>query len=129
MSKSRSFILIQQKIIKKLRCKCFRKKVDKVQEWTLQQWEQNLSDHRIAAFYLYTPMCGTCAVASKMLEVVENVLPDVPIGKANINFLQPLAMEYKIESVPCLLISKCGKIVEKLYAFQSVPNLYELLRK
>ncbi|RUL48039.1 MULTISPECIES: thioredoxin family protein [Lysinibacillus] len=100
-----------------------------MQEWTIEQWEQNLTQHPIVAFYLYTPMCGTCAVASKMLEVVENVLPDVPIGKANINFIQSLAMDYQIESVPCLVIGKSGNVVEKLYAFQSVPNLYEKLKK
>ena len=74
-------------------------------------------------------MCGTCAVASRMMEVIENLLPHIPIGKANINFLEQLAFDNQIESVPCLLISKNGEIVEKVYAFQSVPNLYEKLKK
>ena len=97
-------------------------------EWTIQQWEQKISENEIVAFYLYTPMCGTCAVASKMLSVVEEVLPNTPIGKANINFMEQLAMDYKIESVPCLLIHRDGKLVEKIYAFQSVPFLYEKLK-
>lgn len=100
-----------------------------MKEWTKQQWEQTKQHNQLVAFYLYTPMCGTCAVASKMMEVIENLLPEIPIGKANVNFLDQLAFDYQIESVPCLLISNNGEIVEKVYAFQSVPNLYEKFKK
>ncbi len=100
-----------------------------MEEWNREQWEQNKEQNELTAFYLYTPMCGTCAVASKMLEVVENVVLDVPIGKANINYIEELAMDYKIESVPCLLVSRNGEIQEKIYAFQSVQNIYEKLKK
>ncbi|KGR78191.1 thioredoxin family protein [Ureibacillus manganicus] len=100
-----------------------------MEEWNRAQWEQNLVQNNVTAFYLYTPMCGTCAVASKMMEVIENVVTEIPIGQANINFLEDLAIEYKIESVPCLLISRKGNVEEKIYAFQSVQNIYEKLKK
>lgn len=100
-----------------------------MEEWTIENWEQQLEQRHLAAFYLYTPMCGTCEVASKMLNVIESLLPDLQIGKANINYLQQLAFDYQIESVPCLLISRDGENVEKVYAFQSVPFLYEKLKK
>lgn len=99
-----------------------------LEEWSRKEWEEIVKNNEITAFYLYTPMCGTCIVASKMMEVIEQLLPDMPIGKANINFMEDLAFDYKIESVPCLLISRNGKVEEKVYAFQSIPNLYEKLR-
>ncbi|MFC7687907.1 thioredoxin family protein [Ureibacillus sp. GCM10028918] len=99
-----------------------------MKEWTTENWVQQQEQNAFVALYLYTPMCGTCAVASKMLEVIENLLPDLPLGKANINYLETLAMDYQVESVPCLLISEHGN-VEKVYAFQSVPFLYEKLKK
>ena len=99
-----------------------------MEEWTKQQWEQTRQHNDLVAFYLYTPMCGTCAVASKMMEVIEKVVPNIPIGQANINFLEQLAYDYKIESVPCLLISHHGVVDEKVYAFQSVQNIYEKLK-
>lgn len=98
-------------------------------EWTKQQWEQTMKQEPIAAFYLYTPMCGTCAVASKMMNVVEQLLPELPLGKANLNYMEDLAHQHEIESVPCLLLARDGKIVQKVYAFQSVLNLYEILKK
>ncbi|WP_225340419.1 thioredoxin family protein [Lysinibacillus capsici] len=100
-----------------------------MEEWSTEQWETAKQSGERTAFYLYTPMCGTCAVASKMMSVIEQLLPQLQIGKANINFLEHIAYEHQIESVPCLLISDGGKVTEKIYAFQSVPFLYELLKK
>ncbi|GLC89763.1 thioredoxin family protein [Lysinibacillus piscis] len=100
-----------------------------MKEWSKEHWETMKGSEEKAAFYLYTPMCGTCAVASKMLTVVEQLLPQLKIGQANINFLEQVAYDNQIESVPCLLISHGGIVTEKIYAFQSVPFLYELLQK
>lgn len=100
-----------------------------MEEWSTEQWETAKQSGEKTAFYLYTPMCGTCAVASKMMSIIEQLLPQLQIGKANINFLEHIAYEHQIESVPCLLITDGGKVTEKIYAFQSVPFLYELLKK
>lgn len=100
-----------------------------MKEWTSEEWETHSQNANIAAYYLYAPMCGTCQVASKMMEVVEELLPSVEIGQANLNYVEHIAIEQQIESVPCLLISENGQIIEKIYAFQSVPYLYNRLRK
>ncbi|WP_010306681.1 thioredoxin family protein [Kurthia senegalensis] len=96
-----------------------------MEDWTREQWEEQMASHERTAFYLYTPMCGTCAVASKLMDVTQQILPQIPMGKANLNFIEQIAYDYQIESVPCLLISENGQLREKVYAFQSVPNLYE----
>ncbi|WP_144512416.1 thioredoxin family protein [Bacillus sp. FJAT-22090] len=96
-------------------------------EWSKEQWEQFRNSKQLSLFYLYTPMCGTCKVASKMLHVI-NEMVSYPVGQANINFIESLAMEYEIESVPCLLIAKSGKVYKKIYAFQSVPYLLETIK-
>ncbi|QUW23277.1 thioredoxin family protein [Sporosarcina sp. Marseille-Q4063] len=91
--------------------------------WTREVWERKSSESDIAVFYLYTPICGTCAVASKMMNVISVMKPNIPIGKADLNYIEDLAIDYQIESVPCLLISKQGVLQEKIYAFKSVPDL------
>jgi thioredoxin 1 len=55
-------------------------------------------------------------------------LPDLKIGKANLNYVQEIAVLYEVESVPCLIITDNGTVKEKIYAFQSVPFLYETLK-
>ncbi len=96
-----------------------------METWSREDWETAMRQSACVVYYLYTPICGTCAVASKMMEVVQAMKPDIPIGKADLNYIEDLAVDYKIESVPCLLIAKDGELKDKIYTFESVPNLLE----
>ena len=100
-----------------------------MEEWTKAGVEAFLKEKRTGYLYFYTPMCGTCQVASKMLTVVEQLLPDVPSGKADLNYLPEMAERFEIQSVPCLIVLKNGVVQEKIYAFQSVPYLFEKLKE
>lgn len=91
--------------------------------WSREEWEMIKEQSEKTLFYLYTPICGTCAVASKMMDVLVAMQPSLPIGKADLNYIQDVAIDYEIESVPCLLISRNGVITEKIYAFHSVTYL------
>ena len=99
-----------------------------MEQWTMDVWEQKMQESQ-AFLYLYTPLCGTCEVASKMLEIVKVLNPSLQVGKINVNYNQNIAIKYKVESVPCLLIAENGIIQQKIYAFQSVPYLNDLVKK
>ncbi|MEC1178946.1 thioredoxin family protein [Metasolibacillus meyeri] len=99
-----------------------------MEEWTIEQWQEQRNKQGMLALYLYTPICGTCAIASKMMDVVEQLLPTTPIGKMNLNYSEKLAVDLQVESVPCLVIARDDDKIEKVYAFQSVLNLYEILK-
>jgi hypothetical protein len=90
--------------------------------------ETFLEEKRTGYLYFYTPMCGTCQVAGKMLTVIDQLLPEIPSGKADLNYLPEMAERFEIESVPCLIMLNKGEVQEKIYAFQSVPYLYEKLK-
>ncbi|GIN62112.1 thioredoxin-like protein YusE [Robertmurraya siralis] len=79
--------------------------------------------------YLYTPLCGTCQVAGKMLEIVEKLFPNETWGKCDLNYIPNFALEWEIESVPCLLLFNGSHIMKKVYAFHSVPYLYEIIKE
>ncbi|WP_198508521.1 thioredoxin family protein [Bacillus xiapuensis] len=79
------------------------------------------------AIYAYAPMCGTCQIAGKMLDVVEQIVKNYSWFRIDLNYHEDFAERYSIESVPCLLIFKEGQLREKIYAFQSVPHIYEKL--
>ncbi|MBA9026883.1 MULTISPECIES: thioredoxin family protein [Bacillaceae] len=100
-----------------------------MQEWNERELNDAIQQKDTFCLYLYTPMCGTCQVASKMLTVVLEMYPKLKSGKMNMNYIPAISIQYKIESVPCLLLIKEGQLLEKIYAFQSVPYLYTLLKK
>jgi thioredoxin-like negative regulator of GroEL len=96
-------------------------------DWNLDEISSFLNNHSSGLIYFYTPLCGTCQVASRMLQVIGKMV-DVKIGKMNLNFHPELAEKFEIESVPCLLFIKDGELVEMIYAFHSVPFLYEKIK-
>jgi len=79
--------------------------------------------------YVYAPMCGTCAVARRMLEVVEAVRPDVAVHSANGNFIPVFMERERVMSVPALLRLEEGRVVDRIYAFQSVENVLLFCQK
>ncbi|MFC4355109.1 thioredoxin family protein [Chryseomicrobium palamuruense] len=93
-------------------------------ETTYADWKQE----QMKWLYIYTPMCGTCQVASKMLTVCEEVLQQ-PIPQLNANYAPELMHEEQIESVPCLLLRNDQGEYLKIYAFQSVPYLLEQMNE
>lgn len=99
-----------------------------MKDWTnedLAAFFQQSENYQL--LYLYTPLCGTCNVAGRMLEIVEKLLPQFVWGKCDLNYFPDEAVAWQIESVPCLVIFKGTTIVEKIYAFHSVTYLYEKL--
>lgn len=74
--------------------------------------------------YVYAPMCGTCAIASRMLEIVEATKDEEWIQKANGNFIPEFLEQAQVMSVPALLKVKDNQVVERLYAFQNVQNVF-----
>ena len=96
-----------------------------METWSREQWEMAVQESTCTVYYLYTPICGTCAIASKMMDVVSVMKPNVSMGKADLNYVRDIAVDYKIESVPCLLITIDGVLEEKIYAFKSVPDILQ----
>jgi len=99
-----------------------------MKEWKLQDVERLINQGDMFTLFLYTPICGTCQVAKKMLTVVQELFPTLQMGMCNINYLPQQAQQWSIESVPCLLIIKNGQIHEKIYAFKSVENVFNLVK-
>lgn len=97
-----------------------------MQEMTEQELESLLAfHHEGCAVFLYTPMCGTCAAARKMLDVLQAMDDQLPLYACNMNMAPKLAQAWRIESVPCIAFIKHGEIHEKIYAMHSVPVLYD----
>lgn len=93
-----------------------------MKDWNQEELTAFLDKKSSGLVYVYTPLCGTCQMAAKMLRVANEIV-NFTIGRMNLNFFPQLAVGYEIESVPCLLFIKEGKIADKIYAFHSVPYL------
>lgn len=74
--------------------------------------------------FIHSPFCGTCRIARKMLLAVEEMAKEELITEVNAIVHPAFMQDYKIESVPCLLIMERGEVIERIYAFRSVAYIY-----
>ncbi|OAB25438.1 thiol reductase thioredoxin [Paenibacillus macquariensis subsp. defensor] len=82
------------------------------------------------AVFMYTPLCGTCKVARRMLEVAEHLLPSDILSVADVNMMPQIAQEYQITSVPALLLMDADRSYPARirYRMGSVEELLEAIR-
>lgn len=91
--------------------------------WPAAQTENRTADPELRYVFFYTPLCGTCKVGERMLEVLAALNPRTILGRCNINFSPQLARNWEIESVPCLVRWQRGKL-DKKYRFDDVQELH-----
>ncbi|AKG35058.1 thioredoxin family protein [Paenibacillus durus] len=83
------------------------------------------------AVFLETPLCGTCKVARRMMDVAEHLLPrDYALVSGNVNLLPSIVRQYRIASVPALLIFDADRDRPPRvhYALDSVERVLEYIR-
>jgi len=68
--------------------------------------------------------CGPCKALGPILdELAEEYNGKVRIGKINIDEYQELAAQYRISSIPTLLLFKGGQVAEQLVGLRSKRDL------
>lgn len=98
------------------------------------EWQERLLQRDKYAspmiIFLYTPLCGTCGAARKMLDVSEQLLPEGTLLEADVNFLPTMVQKYQVRSVPALLAvtGKSEDPPQLLYRMGSVQDILTFIR-
>ncbi|MBB6730342.1 thioredoxin family protein [Cohnella zeiphila] len=99
-----------------------------MRELEAADWQAELNRPDLEpALFVHTPLCGTCALAKRMIAVVEAARPALRIASVDLNLAPALASLLRIESVPCLLLRDDRGEWSKTYRFGSVVELDALL--
>lgn len=72
--------------------------------------------------------CGPCRMVLPIVEELSGELTDVKIGKVNVDEQPELAMEYKIMTIPTLMVFKNGEVANKAIGAMSKAEILELLK-
>lgn len=98
------------------------------------EWQERLAQRDTQAspiiVFLYTPLCGTCGAARKMLDVAEQLLPEDTLLEADVNFIPSVVQRYQIRSVPALLAvsGRPEQPPQMLYRMGSVQDILNFIR-
>ena len=67
--------------------------------------------------------CGPCQMMAPILHELEAEMPDVQIGKVNVDEQMDLARQFRVVSIPTLIIFKNGQEVQRMVGVTSKEEL------
>ncbi len=73
--------------------------------------------------------CGPCRMVAPILEEIAAERPDILVGKVNVDEEMALAMEFKIVSIPTLIVMKNGAVSAKGIGYMPKEEILALLDK
>ena len=72
--------------------------------------------------------CGPCQMMAPILHELETEMPDVQIGKVNVDEQMDLARQFRVVSIPTLIIFKNGQKVQRMVGVTSKEELKDALK-
>ena len=77
---------------------------------------------------LWAVWCGPCQMMAPILHELETEMPDVQIGKVNVDEQMDLARQFRVVSIPTLIIFKNGQEVQRMVGVTSKEELKDALK-
>ncbi|MDI9243458.1 thioredoxin [Fusibacillus kribbianus] len=71
--------------------------------------------------------CGPCRMVSPIVDEIAQELDTIKVGKVNVDEEPELASEFKVMSIPMLVVMKDGKITNKTIGAQPKQAILALL--
>ena len=75
----------------------------------------------------YTSWCGPCKMIAPAIEDIAAERPDVKVVKINVDEQPELAAQFRIMSIPTLLVFKEGKVVNQAMGARPKAQILSLL--
>lgn len=83
-----------------------------VKEFSKSLLSEEIKKNSVIVLDFYAIWCGPCRTFSQVFELVSEELKDVAIfGKINIDEQRDLAVQYKVSSIPNIIIIKNGDLI------------------
>ncbi len=96
---------------------------------TTNEFEQEVIQSEIPVLVdFWAPWCGPCRMLLPTIEELAGELEDVKVCKVNIDEEGDLAQQYRIMTIPSLLVFKKGELVSKSIGVKPKKEILEMLK-
>ena len=90
-----------------------------------QDWKYK--GNKPAIIDLYADWCGPCRMVVPIIEEIGEERSDIVVGKVNVEEQQDLAKQFRVMSIPTLVVIKDGKVVNRSVGAKSKDEILAML--
>lgn len=72
--------------------------------------------------------CGPCRMLSPVVDEIAEEMPQVKVGKVNVDEQIDLAQQFRVMSIPTLLVFKNGEMVQQSIGVQTKAAILDMLK-
>ena len=72
--------------------------------------------------------CGPCRMVSPVVDEIAAEMPEIKVGKVNVDEEVDLAVQFGVMSIPTLVVIKDGKLVQRAVGAMPKASILELLK-
>ena len=102
---------------------------DSAMEITDQEFSEVINNsHKLVVVDFFADWCMPCLMLAPIVEELADNMKDVKFAKINIDDNRELASKYEVRSIPCLIIFKDGKEVDRIIGSQTSEDIEEKIR-
>lgn len=101
-----------------------------MRNYNTKEFKELLEKEGLVLVDFYATWCGPCKMMAPVLEeLAEELKDDVTIAKIDVDEESDLASEYRISSIPTLVLLKNGKPVDSAIGYRPASFLAEMINK
>ncbi len=75
----------------------------------------------------WAPWCGPCRMVSPVLDQVADEVEGIKVGKINVDEQPELANQFRVMSIPTLVVMKNGKVVDSSVGVKPKAQIIKML--
>lgn len=76
----------------------------------------------------WAPWCGPCRMVSPVVDEIASEVTDAKVGKINVDEQPELAAQFKIMSIPTLVVIKSGKVASTSVGAKPKADILSMLK-
>jgi len=104
-------------------------KNDSEMEITNQEFNEIIGNgHKLVLVDFFAEWCMPCLMLAPIIDELATKIKEVKFVKINVDDNQEISSKYSISSIPCLIIFKDGKEVERIVGAQDSDAIEEKIK-
>lgn len=87
-----------------------------------------LQSEKVVLLDFYADWCGPCRMLGPVIDEIAAENPHIKVGKVNVDENMDLASQFKVVSIPLLVVIKNGEVVNKSLGVSPKEEILALLK-